>query len=147
MALFAATSCAQVPVTAAVSVPPVPAGEARAWFYRDEGPYETHASATVRMNDAVVGELAPRGVFYRDTAPGHYHVAVDTYLADINATKDIELRSGQQIYFKIVSSSNWFGGGGQSGDTDYSRGAFYVWLIPAAVAQVDVARSPFYGGR
>src|SRR5580700_9699055 len=83
IALCAATSCAQVPTTAAVAVPPVPAGEARVWFYRDEGPYETHAPATVRMNDAVVGELAPRGVFYRDTAPGHYHVAVDTYLADI----------------------------------------------------------------
>jgi Protein of unknown function (DUF2846) len=147
MALLAATSCAQVPMTAAVTVPPVPAGEARVWFYRDEGPYETHAPAIVRINDAVVGELAPRGAFYRDTGPGHYHVAVDTYLADVNSTRDIELRSGQQIYFKIVSSSDWFGGGGQSADTDFSRAAFYVWLIPTAVAQRDVASSPFYGSR
>ena len=95
------------------------------------------------MNDAIVGIVEQRGAFYHDVAPGHYHVAVDNYLGDVNATKDVDLFSGQQVYFKIVSLDNWYGGGGQSADTDYSRSAFYVWLIPTAVAQRDVARSPF----
>ena len=33
--LVAMAGCAQQPVTAAVSIPPIPAGEARIWFYRD----------------------------------------------------------------------------------------------------------------
>ena len=145
--LLAAAACAQLPATASVDVPSIPAGEARAWFFRDDGPYESQARPAVRMNDAIVGIVEPRGAFYHDVTPGHYHVAVDNYVSDVDATKDIDLVSGQQVYFKIVSLDNWFGGGGQSADTDYSRSAFYVWLIPTAVAQRDVARSPFYGGR
>jgi hypothetical protein len=145
--LVAAAACAQLPATASVDVPSIPAGEARAWFFRDDGPYESHARPAVRMNDADVGIVEPRGAFYHDVPPGHYHVAVDNYLGDVDAAKDVALVSGQQVYFKIVSLDNWYGGGGQSGDTDYSRSAFYLWLIPTAVAQRDVARSPFYGGR
>jgi hypothetical protein len=145
--LLATAACSKLPATASVDVPSIPAGEARAWFFRDEGPYDSHARPGVRMNDAVVGIVEPQGAFYHDVAPGHYHVAVDNYLGDVGATKDVDLLSGQQVYFKIVSLDNWYGGGGQSADTDYSRSAFYVWLIPTAVAQRDVARSPFYGGR
>jgi hypothetical protein len=145
--LLAMAACSQLPTTASVTVPSIPAGDARAWFFRDDGPYESHARPAVRMNDTTVGIVEPRGAFYHDVPPGHYHVAVDTYVPDVNATKDVDLASGQQAYFKIVSLNNWLGGGGQAGDTDYSRGAFYVWLIPTAVAQSEVARSPFYGAR
>ena len=145
--LLATAACSDLPATASVTVPPIPAGEARVWFFRDEGPYESHARPAVHMNDAVVGIVEPQGAFYHDVPPGHYHVAVDSYVPDVNATKDVNLLAGQQVYFQIVSLSNWFGGGGQSSDTDYSRSAFWVWLIPTAVAQRDVAHSPFYGSR
>ena len=144
--LLATAACSQLPTTASVAVPAIPAGDARAWFYRDEGPYESQVPAGVRMNDTVVGELEARGAFYRDTAPGHYHVAVDNYVTDATAAKDVDLVPGQQVYFKIVSLDNFITGG-QPNDTGYSRPAFYVWLIPDAVAQGDVARSPFSGGR
>jgi hypothetical protein len=101
----------------------------------------------IRLNDTVVGELEPRGAFYRDTAPGHYHVAVDSYVPDPNAARDVNLIAGQQVYFKILSENNSFSGGGISNDTGSSRATFHVWLIPAAVAQRDVAGSPFYGSR
>jgi hypothetical protein len=145
--LLATAACSQIPATAFIDVPSIPAGEARAWFFRDDGPYESQARPAVRMNGAIVGIVEQRGAFYHDVAPGHYHVAVDNYLGDVNATKDVDLVSGQQVYFKIVSLDNWNGGGGQSADTGYSRPAFYVWLIPTEVAQRDVARSPFYGSR
>jgi hypothetical protein len=145
--LLATAACSQLPATASVAVPPIPAGDARAWFYRDEGPYESQVPAGVRMNDTVVGELEPRGAFYRDTAPGHYHVAVDNYLTDASAARDVDLVPGQQVYFKIASLDNFIAGGNPNDNPGYSRPAFYVWLIPAAVAQSDVARSPFYGGR
>jgi hypothetical protein len=145
--LLATAACSKLPPTASVDVPPIPAGEARAWFFRDDGPYESQARPAVRMNDAIVGIVEQQGAFYHDAAPGHYHVAVDNYLGDVNATKDVDLAAGEQVYFKIVSLENWYGGGGQSADSDYSRAAFYLWLIPTAVAQRNVARSPFYGGR
>jgi hypothetical protein len=144
--LLAVAACAQPPVTSSVAIPPIPAGEARVWFYRDEGPYESRGQTAVRMNDAVVGELDPRGAFYRDTAPGHYHVAVDSYIADRNAARDVDLVRGQQVYFKVVSENTAFGGGALSDDVGSSRPTFYLWLIPDAVAQSEVARSPFDGG-
>jgi hypothetical protein len=146
---LAAASCSQLPPsTAAVAVPPVPAGEARVWIYRVAGPYDSQARPYVRMNDAVVGILEPRGAFYRDVAPGHYHVAIDQAGGDFNTTKDIDLARGQQVYFKIVSAENWItsGGSGDQGDLGMSRPTFYVWSIPPEVAQGDVARSPYFGG-
>jgi hypothetical protein len=144
--LLLTASCARLPVTASVAVPPIPAGEARVWFYRDEGPYETQVRPNVRMNDAVVGELEPRGAFYRDAAPGHYHVTVDNYLPDPSAARDIDLLAGQQVYFKIVSLNDWSTGGGATNGGGYTRPEFYVWEMPPAVAQGDVAHSPYFGG-
>jgi hypothetical protein len=144
--LLLTASCARLPTTASVTVPPIPAGEARVWFYRDDGPYETPVPAHLRMNDAVVGGLEPRGAFYRDATPGHYHVTVDNYLPDPSAGGDVDLIAGQQVYFKIVSLSDWSTGGGSGNAAGYSRPEFYVWRIPPAVAQGDVARSPYFGG-
>jgi hypothetical protein len=145
--LYVMASCAQTPsTTASVTVPPVPAGEARAWFYRDEGPYGNNSLPQLFINGGLVEALQPRGAVYRDLPPGHYHVAVGNYLADANAAKDVDLAAGQQVYFKIVSNINWIGGGGQSADTGYSRPTYDVWLMPMGWAQSEVARSPFYGG-
>ena len=144
--LLATAACSQLPTTASVAVPAIPAGEARVWFYRDQGPYDSQVRPTVRMNDAVVGEVEPRGAFYRDTAPGHYHVAVDSYVPNPNAARDIDLVRGQQVYFKIVSEDYPMAGGGMSSDVGGSRSAFQVWLMPAAWGQGEIARSPFYGG-
>ena len=82
------------------------------WFYRDDGAYESQTRPYLRMNDAVLGEVEPLGAFYRDVAPGRYHVAVDSYVGDLSAAGDVDLVPGQQVYFKIVSSNNWIAGGG-----------------------------------
>lgn len=145
--LLATAACSEQPVTASVAVPAIPAGEARVWFYRDDGPYESQVRPYLRVNDTVVGEMAPRGAFYQDMAPGHYHIAVDSYMRDANTSRDVNLVAGQQLYFKIVSLQGFYGGGGQSGDSDYSRPLFNIWLMPPMVAQAHVARSPFDGSR
>jgi hypothetical protein len=144
--LLAAVSCTAPPAVAvAVAVPPIPAGEARVWFYRDAGPYEAQERPYIRMNEQIAGISEPRGTFYRDVPPGHYHVTVDSYGRDFNQTKDVDLGPGQQVYFKIVSLKGWMSRGGGEGP-GYSRPTFYVWAIPAEMAQGEVARSPFYGG-
>jgi hypothetical protein len=144
--LLATAGWAWPPPTASVAVPPVPPGAARVWFYRDLEPYETLARPFIRMNEGVVGISEPGGTFYRDVAPGHYHVSVDSYLTDFNQTRDVDLTLGQQVYFKVLPSRVICGGGGRGGDGDCMRNNFYVWTIPPEVAQAAVARSPFFGG-
>jgi hypothetical protein len=144
---LAIASCAPLPPTAAVDIPPIPAGAARVWFYRDGGPYvDGTGTPYLRMNGAIVGLSQPEGALYRDVAPGPYHVTVDSYGRDFNQSRDVYLFPGQQVYFKIVSLRDWIMGGGNRNSGGYERNTFYVWEIPAEVAQVDVARSQFYGG-
>ena len=57
--LLAIAGCASLPPTAAVTVPPIPAGEARVWFYRDPGPYDGLGTPYIRMNEAIVGISQP----------------------------------------------------------------------------------------
>jgi hypothetical protein len=144
--LLCATGCSPLPPTAAVAVPPIPAGEARAWFYRDPGPYDCVGTPYIRMNEAIVGVSQIGGASYRDVAPGQYLVAADSYLTAPNQTRYAYLFPGQQAYFKIVCLQNWIMGGGGRADYGYSRDTFFIWEIPPEVAQGDVARSQFYGG-
>ena len=143
--MLAATSCAPLPPTAAVAVPPLPAGEARVWFYRDWGPYDALGTPYLRMNGAIVGVSEPGGAMYRDLAPGQYHVTIDNYLSDPDQSRYVYLFPGQQAYFKIVSLKNWIANGNRFA-SDFHRDTFYLWQIAPEVAQGDVARSEFYGG-
>jgi hypothetical protein len=144
--LLAAAACAQPPVTSLVTIPPIPAGEARAWFYRDPGPYDCVDTPYIRMNEAIVGISQIGGASYRDVPPGQYLVRTDNYLGDFNSTRTVYLSPGQQAYFKILCLANWIMGGGGRNDTGFSRETFYVWEIPPEIAQGQVARSQFYGG-
>ena len=144
--LPAIASCASPPLTASVAIPPVPAGEARAWFYRDPGPYDCVNTPYIRMNDAIVGVSQIGGASYRDVPPGQYLVRTDNYLGDFNSTRQVYLYPGQQAYFKVLCLTNWITGGGGRNDAGYQRDTFYVWEIPPEVAQGDIARSWFYGG-
>jgi hypothetical protein len=144
--LVAIAGCAPLPPTASVAVPPVPAGEARAWFYRDPGPYDCVGTPYIRMNEAIVGVSQIGGASYRDVLPGQYLVRTDNYLGDFNSTSQAYLSPGEQAYFKILCLRNWIAGGGGRNDFGYSRDTFYVWRIPPEIAQGDVARSQYYGG-
>jgi len=57
--LLILASCSQLLPTSSVAVPPIPAGEARLWFYRDGGPYEIQASPYLRLNGRVAGISEP----------------------------------------------------------------------------------------
>jgi len=144
--LLAIVGCAPLPPTAAVAVPPIPGGEARAWFYRDPGPYDCVGTPYIRMNEAIVAVSQIGGASYRDVLPGQYLVRTDNYLGDFNSTRQAYLFPGQQAYFKILCLTNWIEGGGGRNNNGYSRNTFYVWEIPPEIAQGDVARSQFYGG-
>jgi Protein of unknown function (DUF2846) len=139
LALLAA-GCAQPLGTAQVPVaaPPVPAGQSRIWFYRPYEPSETFNLANINVNGSLFGSVANGSVLYRDVAPGHYHIAPESFGRDFNQDKDVDLAPGQQLYVKIVSLGNW--GLAVSGSKNFSRDTFYAWLIPPEVAQVEIAR-------
>src|SRR6266446_7907143 len=148
--LLATASCAQLQPTAAIAVPPIPAGEARVWFYRAFNPYDSLGTPYIRLNDAIVAMSEPGGASYRDVPAGPSHITVDSYGQDFNQDKDVQLASGQELYVKIVSLRSWISSGGGGGDggggSEMARDTFYVWLIPPEIARADVARSAFYGG-
>ena len=143
--LLATAACSQLPATASVAVPAIPAGDARAWFYRDEGPYDCLGTPFIRMNEAIVAISQIGGASYRDVQPGQYHVTVDSYLTAPDQSRYAYLFPGQQAYFKILCLRNWVAGD-RGRNNNYMRDSFYVWEIPPEVAQGDVARSQFFGG-
>jgi len=148
--LLAATACVQSPPPiASVAIPPIPAGNARVWFYRPIDAYDSMATPYIRMNDAIVATSMPNGASYRDVPAGPYHITVDSYGKDFNQDKNVQLAAGQELFVEIVSLRSWVptgsGGDESGGGGDFGRNTFYVWLIPADKARDEVARSAFYG--
>jgi hypothetical protein len=135
--------CARLPPTGAVSIPPIPAGAARVWFYREDAPYISQARPYVRMNGAVVGISEDGGAFYRDVPPGQYYVTADSYGVDVNQFPTVALVPGETMYFEVIGSRYWASGGGGRG-AGWERPTFYVRVMPNNVGGPAVARSPFY---
>jgi hypothetical protein len=68
--MLIAASCAD-PSTmpeASAAAPPVPAGQARIWLYRDWEPSESLNLANIDVNGSYFGSVANGGVFYRDVS-------------------------------------------------------------------------------
>jgi len=111
------------------------AAQARIWFYRQFSPAEPPTPATVRINGAVTGTAIPGRRFYRDVAPGAYHLTVDSFAKDTNQDKDLTLAPGQEVYVKIESLRS------RSSYFNYSRDTFYVWPVSAAVGRAEMAQT------
>jgi hypothetical protein len=138
--LLITANCTQLPLASSVAIPPLPVGDARLWFYRDGGPRETQERPYLRLNGQIAGISEPNGIFYRDVAPGHYTVTVDSYLSTYdNQFADINVAAGEVAYVKVLSQMRPMGERG-------GRQNFYTQVIPAEAARPDAARRPFYGG-
>jgi hypothetical protein len=135
--MLTAASCAEPPGGAqvALTAPPVPAGEARIWFYRNWLPSESLNLADIDVNGSYYGSVGNGSAFYRDVPPGHYHIAPVSYNRDFNQDRDVDVVPGQQLYIKILSSQSWDGA-----CRNCVRDTFYAWLIPQEVARAEIAR-------
>ena len=138
LALLAA--CAAPQQMAAVPPGPLPSGQARIWFYRVYDPSLSRNIANVDLNGArAVSVQSGDGPAYVDIAPGHYHIAPETYGVDFNQTRDVNVAAGQQVYVKILDDPTWIAGGDFN---DIKRDTFYVWLMPPQVAQAEMRLPP-----
>jgi hypothetical protein len=141
--LATACGCAQTPTTAEAIIPPIPAGEARVWFYREFIPSESLNMTAVSMNGAPVGYSQLGGAFYRDVLPGQYYVAVDSFGTDFNQSANIALVPGQEAYIRIESLRSWSTYGERN---SIGRDTFYARPILPQIARVEITRSTYEGG-
>jgi len=118
---------------------------ARIWFFRDLNPNETLAMANIRLNGAVAGVSVAGGAFYRDVAPGRYHISVDSYVEDRHNEADVVLAPGMETYARVLPYDDLVPGGRVSGGGDH-RNTFVVWLYPPEVGRTAVAHSYFTAG-
>jgi Protein of unknown function (DUF2846) len=130
-----AAGCAAPPPSTQI---PLPAGQARIWFYRDWLPSESLNLANIDVNGSYFGAVANGTAFYRDVPPGRYHIAPVSFVPNANQDQNIDLAPGQQLYIKVVSSVAW--GSDNSASRDFQRDAFYAWVIPPEVAKAEIAR-------
>ena len=125
------------------SIPPIPPGQARVWFYREFIPSESLNMTAVSMNNAYVGYSRLGSAFYRDVPPGQYNIAVATWGVDINQSANVGLAAGQEAFVKIESLRNRSSSGERN---SYERDTFYARLIPPQIAHADLAQTTFDGG-
>ena len=142
--LAALAGCAQNPMVGSALVPPIPAGEARVWFYRLYIPSESRNMTAVSMNGDYAGYTRLGGAFYRDVLPGPYHIEVESYGRDINQSTNVVMVAGQEAYVRVDSLRSWatdYGPRGLAG-----RDTFYARLILPQVARAEIVQSVFDGG-
>ena len=137
--LAISTGCVQRQPIAQI---PVPAGQARIWFYRNWLPSESLNLANIEVNGAYVGSVENGGAFYRDVPPGNYHIVPQSFARDFNQDTNVGLVPGQQVYVKILDLTSW--ANSVSVSRNIQRDSFYAWLIAPQVAQVEIARD--HGG-
>jgi len=137
--LLAATSCAQLPPTSSVVIPPVPGGAARIWIYRNDAPNEPNQTPYARLNGQIAGVVQLNGAFYRDVPPGYYTVAVDSYGAPYSHQFEFNLGGGQEAFVKVLSMRD------KVGSSEGLRTFFFTQLVPPDIARPEIAGTPFYG--
>jgi hypothetical protein len=136
--------CVRSPIVGSVSVPPIPGGEARLWFYRPYLPSETLNMTKVSIGGAYAGYAQLGGAFYRDVPPGVYHIEVESYGKDINQSTNVGLVAGQEAYIKVESLRSWVTNYGIG--TTVGRDTFYARLILPQIARAEIEQSFFDGG-
>jgi hypothetical protein len=139
--VFLLAGCAQPPPVGSTGVPPIPPQQARIWFYRDLQPSMSPRIPLVRLNGTIAGSIQQGSAFYRDVAPGRYHVTVDSIGVDLNQSSDVALAAGQEAYIKILQLDNW-----DETPFEPTFPTFYAWLMAPQIGRYEVWRSASYGG-
>ena len=135
MLVLSATACVIPPAPEVTAPPP---GQARIWFYRLWNPSESLNVANIDVNGVYVGSVEPGGAFYRDVAPGVYHIVPQNQYLDYNQNTNVAVVAGEQVFIAVLDLSSW--ANAVSGGQYYvRRDAWYARLIPPQYAQAQIA--------
>lgn len=83
----------------AASIPDVPNGHGRVFFYREDALIGAAVQPDIELNGDVVGESEPGGFFFVDRLPGHYRVACST---EWEHAVEFDLVPSQLVYVKTT---------------------------------------------
>lgn len=105
-ALFLVAGCATGPSLqqSQANVPDMAPDRARIFLYRTNSPFGAAIQPSVKLDNAVVGEAVPGGVFFCDVPPGHHVVSVTTEAEKI---ANIDIAAGQASYIKMDAGFGW----------------------------------------
>lgn len=145
--MFALSACAANEPSfgsVASNLPPLPAGQARIFFYRWLEPYESLSMSTVYLNGAPVGASQTGAVLYRDVAPGEYFISVYSRGTYPDQFKTVPVAAGQVVYVRIESLSNYQGACGSWGGCPVDD--FVVQVVGAGVASKEMQSLKFIQG-
>jgi hypothetical protein len=132
--MLSAAACATPPAPQVSALPP---GQARIWFYRLWDPSESLNVANIDVNGAYVGSVEPGGAFYRDVAPGVYHIMPQNQYLDYNQNTNVAVVPGEQVYIAVLDLTSW--ANAVSGSQWYvHRDAWYVRLVPPQYALAQI---------
>jgi len=149
-ALLALAGCAPAGPpydSVAATIPSVPQGAARIYFYRWLEPYETLAATPAMLNGTPVGVTRIGTIFYRDVAPGRYTISVRSQGLYPNQFKTVTIAAGQTMYVRIESLRTWvICGGSVEGGSSSCGDTFTVEIIDPAVAQAEMSGLQFIHG-
>lgn len=135
MLMLSANACAISPAPQVTAAPP---GQARIWFYRLWDPSESVNLANIDMNGVYVGSVEPGGAFYRDVAPGAYHIVPQNRYLDYGQNTIVAVVSGEQIFISVLDLGSW--ATAVSGGQWYvRRDAWYARLVPPQYALAQIA--------
>jgi hypothetical protein len=140
--LLAGGSAAPAAPSQVAALPPIPAGDARFWFYRVFFPEDTRDMPAISMNGTPVGYALAGTSFYRDLPAGQFHVTVSSYGQDYDQSKDVAVAPGQNIFVKIVSLPSWEA----SSRGNYRLGTYYATIVPPQLAAFEVPQTSYSGG-
>ncbi len=123
--MLSAAACATAPAPQVAAPPP---GQARIWFYRLWDPSESRNFANIDMNGAYVGSVEPGGAFYRDIAPGVYHIVPQNQYLDYGQNTNVAVVPGQQVFIAVLDLASW-ANAASGGQWYIHRDAWYARLV------------------
>jgi hypothetical protein len=135
MLILSANACAVSPAPQVTAPPP---GQGRIWFYRLWAPSESLNVGNIDMNGLYVGSVEPGGAFYRDVAPGVYHIVPQNQYLDYDQNTSVAVAPGQQLFISVLDLSSW-ANAVSGGQFHIHRDAWYARLVPSQYALAQIA--------
>ena len=133
--ILSVNACAVPPAPQVTAPPP---GQGRIWFYRLWDPSESLNFANIDANGVYVGSVEPGGAFYRDVAPGVYHIAPQNQYFDYGQNTNMAVTPGQEVFISVLDLSSW-ANAVSGGQFHIHRDAWYARLVPPQYALAQIA--------